>query len=149
MGRRTSAGIDCLVNRLSAGIGMAQRQDRLQVSPEVLSRGEIYLGLQAQQIGLIDEIGSQGDAIAAAARLAKLRHYTVVDLSPENAAITNRTFGSDSATVVEMALAFIRASNKKNIVTTAKHFPGHGDTALDSLIERSLKQNSKVSVNAL
>lgn len=56
----------------------------------------------------------------------------VVDLSPENAAITNRTFGTDSATVVELALAFIRASNKKNIVTTAKHFPGHGLVRGDS-----------------
>ena len=62
---------------------LAQRADRLQVGPEILSRGEIYLGLQAQQIGLVDEVGSQGEAVAAAARLAKLRKYEVVDLSPE------------------------------------------------------------------
>jgi protease-4 len=62
---------------------LAQRADRLQVGPEVLSRGEIYLGLQAQQIGLVDEVGSQGDAVAAAAHLARLRRYEVVDLSPE------------------------------------------------------------------
>lgn len=74
--------MDVLKETFLAAI-MAQRQDRLRVGPEVLSRGEIYLGLQAQQLGLIDEIGSQADAVAAAARLAKLRHYTVVDLSPE------------------------------------------------------------------
>jgi len=34
-------------------------------------------------MGLVDEVGSQGDAVAAAARLAKLRKYEVVDLSPE------------------------------------------------------------------
>lgn len=61
---------------------LAQRADRLQVGPEVLSRGEIYLGLQAQQMGLTDEVGSQGDAIAAAARMAKLRNYAVVDRTP-------------------------------------------------------------------
>jgi protease-4 len=61
---------------------LAQREDRLQVGPEVLSRGELYLGLQAQQMGLIDEVGSQGDAIAAAARMAKLRNYAVVDRTP-------------------------------------------------------------------
>ncbi|MGQ9600081.1 MAG: S49 family peptidase [Anaerolineae bacterium] len=62
---------------------LAQRGDRLQVGKEVLSRGEVYLGIQAQQMGLVDEIGSQGEAIAAAARLARLRHYQVVDRSPE------------------------------------------------------------------
>lgn len=50
----------------------------------------------------------------------------VVDLSPDNAAITNRTFGTDAATVQDLAMAFVEASSRKNIVTTAKHFPGHG-----------------------
>jgi protease-4 len=62
---------------------LAQRVDRLQVGPEVLSRGEIYLGLQAEQMGMIDHVGSQGDAVAAAARMAGLRNYEVVDRSPE------------------------------------------------------------------
>jgi protease IV len=62
---------------------LAQRADRLQVGPEVISRGEVYLGLEAQKMGLIDEIGSQGDAVAAAAHLSGLRHYAVVDRSPE------------------------------------------------------------------
>ncbi|MBN1135434.1 MAG: S49 family peptidase [Anaerolineae bacterium] len=62
---------------------MAQRQDRLKVGPDVLSRGEIYLGLQAQQMGLIDAVGSQAEAVAEAARLARVRRYRVVDCTPE------------------------------------------------------------------
>jgi protease-4 len=62
---------------------MAQRGDRLQVGTDLLSRGEVYLGLQAQQMGMIDEVGSQGDAIAKAAEMAKVRHYKVVDRTPE------------------------------------------------------------------
>jgi len=62
---------------------LAQRESRLQVGPEVLSRGEVYLGLQAQQMGLVDGVGSKGDAISAAARLARLRNYRVVDRTPE------------------------------------------------------------------
>jgi protease-4 len=62
---------------------LAQRADRLDVEASVLSRGEVYLGLQAQQMGLVDEVGSQGDAVAAAARMAKLRHYEIEDRSPE------------------------------------------------------------------
>ncbi len=60
----------------------SQRADRLQVGPEVLSRGEIYLGIQAQQLGLIDAIGSQTEAIAAAAQMARVRRYDVVDRTP-------------------------------------------------------------------
>lgn len=62
---------------------LAQRSDRLQVTPELLSEGNVYLGLQAQQMGLVDEVGSRSDAVAAAARLAGLRHYDLVDLTPE------------------------------------------------------------------
>jgi protease-4 len=62
---------------------LAQREARLQVGPEVLSRGEVYLGLQAQQLGLVDGVGSRGDAVAAAACLARLRNYRVVDRTPE------------------------------------------------------------------
>jgi protease-4 len=61
---------------------LAQRADRLQVGPETLSRGEIYLGVQAQQMGLIDAVGSQAEAIVAAADMARLRHYQVVDRTP-------------------------------------------------------------------
>ena len=62
---------------------LAQREDRLKVGPEILSRGEVYLGLQAEQIGLIDKVGSKGDAVEAAASLAMLRNYDVVDRTPE------------------------------------------------------------------
>jgi ClpP class serine protease len=60
----------------------AQRADLLQVGPEVLSRGEVYMGVQAQQMGLIDTIGSQGETIALAAQMARLRHYEVIDRTP-------------------------------------------------------------------
>jgi len=62
---------------------VAQRADRLQVGPQVLSRGEIYVGLQAWQMGLVDDIGSLTDAVAAAADMAGVRHYHVADRTPE------------------------------------------------------------------
>ncbi|MCG8306087.1 MAG: glycoside hydrolase family 3 protein [Cytophagales bacterium] len=50
----------------------------------------------------------------------------VVDVSPDNAAITNRTFGYDSASVVGLSAAFIKSSQEMEVAATAKHFPGHG-----------------------
>ena len=85
---------------------LAQRADRLTVGPEVLSRGEIYLGLQAQKMGLVDELGSLADATTAAAQMARIRHYRVVDRSPElpeEALLFELTFrrGSTAATVAD------------------------------------------------
>lgn len=50
----------------------------------------------------------------------------VVDVSPNNEAIGNRTLGSDSARIVPLAKTFIEASQQGQIIATAKHFPGHG-----------------------
>jgi protease IV len=62
---------------------LAQRGERLQVTADLLSQGNVYLGLRAQQMGLVDEVGSRSDAVQEAARLAGLRRYQVVDLTPE------------------------------------------------------------------
>lgn len=50
----------------------------------------------------------------------------VVDVSPNNAAIKNRSFGSNKEMVVELSKQFIKTTQEHGIVATAKHFPGHG-----------------------
>lgn len=50
----------------------------------------------------------------------------VVDVSPNNAAIRNRSYGNDPKKVVQLSNSFIQASQESGIVATAKHFPGHG-----------------------
>ncbi|WP_017730033.1 glycoside hydrolase family 3 N-terminal domain-containing protein [Nafulsella turpanensis] len=56
----------------------------------------------------------------------------VVDLSLQNQAIGNRSFGSDPEKVTALANAFIQATQEEGIVATAKHFPGHGLVKGDS-----------------
>ncbi len=62
----------------------------------------------------------------------KHNYAPVVDLSPNNVAITNRTFGNDNTTVVKLSNTFISTSQSKGVATTAKHFPGHGLVSGDS-----------------
>ncbi len=57
------------------------RGDRLTVGPEVVLTGRIWLGSEAQRIGLIDTLGSQSDALTKAALLAHIGHYRVADLA--------------------------------------------------------------------
>jgi protease-4 len=62
---------------------MAQRGDRLKVDRATLSRGEIYLGMNAVEMGLVDDIGTPEDAARRAAEMAKIINYRVVDISKE------------------------------------------------------------------
>ncbi len=50
----------------------------------------------------------------------------VVDVSPNNEAIKNRSFGNDKNQVISLSKQFIKTTQEQGIVATAKHFPGHG-----------------------
>jgi protease-4 len=56
------------------------RKDRLNITVERISRGEIYPASQALNFGLIDALGSQSEAIQKAAELAKIAHFHTVNL---------------------------------------------------------------------
>ncbi len=58
----------------------AQRGDKLQADRQALSSGEVFLGLQAQQLGLVDALGATNEAVQKAANLAHIAHYKVVDV---------------------------------------------------------------------
>ncbi len=55
----------------------------LKLSPDEVATGEIWVGVEAKEYGLIDELGSRLDAIQRAAELANLKNYQVVDLRDE------------------------------------------------------------------
>ncbi len=58
----------------------------------------------------------------------------VVDINtnPNNPIIGNRSFGEKKENVAQKAAAFTRAIQSTGVLASAKHFPGHGDTATDS-----------------
>ncbi len=58
-----------------------------------------------------------------------------VNNNPLNPIINTRSFGEDPEMVARFTEAFIRGCNAGGALATAKHFPGHGDTAEDSHIE--------------
>jgi beta-N-acetylhexosaminidase len=61
----------------------------------------------------------------------------VVDVNnnPDNPVINLRSFGEDPELVARLGVALIRGARGGGMLTTAKHFPGHGDTAVDSHLE--------------
>ena len=71
----------------------------------------------------------------------------VVDVNnnPGNPVINFRSFGEDKKRVVRMAIAYMRGMQDYGVMACAKHFPGHGDTDVDShkdlpVVNKSLAQ---------
>ena len=62
---------------------LTQRGDRLQLSSADISQGLIYEGREAAELGLIDVVGSRGEAVAEAADQAGLAHYQTRELGEE------------------------------------------------------------------
>jgi len=55
-----------------------------------------------------------------------------VNSNPANPIINTRSFGGDPKEVGDFVAAYIRGAHEGGMLVTAKHFPGHGDTATDS-----------------
>lgn len=55
-----------------------------------------------------------------------------VNINPANPIINTRSFGEDPHQVGELVAAYVKGSREYGMLSTAKHFPGHGDTATDS-----------------
>jgi beta-glucosidase-like glycosyl hydrolase len=61
-------------------------------------------------------------------------YYPVFDVNnnPRNPIINIRSFGEDVGLVSEMGIAYMRGVQAGGALATAKHFPGHGDTDVDT-----------------
>jgi beta-N-acetylhexosaminidase len=60
---------------------------------------------------------------------------TDVDSNPDNPIIGDRAFSADPDQVAALVQIFIQAHQKEGLIACAKHFPGHGDTHVDSHLD--------------
>jgi beta-N-acetylhexosaminidase len=94
------------------------------------------------------ELASFGDLelVASAARAVatelgaigfNLNFAPVLDVNTEadNPVIGDRAFGSDARTVMRFGVAYVRGLQQANVLACGKHFPGHGDTRVDSHLD--------------
>ncbi|MFQ5702461.1 MAG: glycoside hydrolase family 3 N-terminal domain-containing protein [Gemmatimonadales bacterium] len=85
-----------------------------------------------------DDAYELGRVTALEARAAGI-HMTFspvsdVNNNPDNPIINTRSFGEDPRSVANLITTYIRGAADNGLYTTAKHFPGHGDTGTDSHI---------------
>ena len=77
--------------------------------------------------------------------------YPVVDVNnnPANPIINVRSFGEDPAFVGQMAVAYMKGIQAGGMLSTAKHFPGHGDTATDTHLDLAVIEHPRSRLDAV
>ncbi|MGI6610161.1 MAG: beta-N-acetylhexosaminidase [Limnochordia bacterium] len=87
-------------------------------SPELTQRVAAAMGRELRSVGI------------------NMNFAPVVDVNsnPANPVIGIRSFGEDPQAVSRLGVAYITGLHEGGVLSTAKHFPGHGDTSLDSHI---------------
>ena len=116
-----------LLIAMDAEWGVGMRLDSTISYPYQMTLGAV------QNNELIEKMGN---LIAQDMKLLgmHLNFAPVVDINnnPKNPVIGFRSFGDDKNKVAEKASAYLRGMQEEGLLTSLKHFPGHGDTDLDS-----------------
>jgi beta-N-acetylhexosaminidase len=101
------------------------------------ARGSSFPGNLA--LGVVDDPSLTAEVAAAIAGLlagcgvnVNLAPVADVNTNPDNPVIGVRSFGADPVLVARHVAAFVEGTQRQGIAACAKHFPGHGDTAVDS-----------------
>jgi B-glycosidase len=129
---------------MDAEWGLYQRIKTAHKFPWAMTLGAI------QDNGLVYEMASK---IAEDAK--KMGIYwnfaPVVDVNtnPKNPIIGNRSFGSDVQNVIAKALAYAQGLQDNGVLAAIKHFPGHGDTDVDSHLDLPVVKHSLERLNKI
>lgn len=103
------------------------------LAPATQTPGNMALGATRDEPGARDLAAIQGTELAAMGITQNFAPVADVNVNPANPVIGVRSFGSDPGLVAAMTKAQVRGyETDAGISSTAKHFPGHGDTAVDS-----------------
>ncbi|MGB5646846.1 MAG: glycoside hydrolase family 3 N-terminal domain-containing protein, partial [Muriicola sp.] len=129
-----------LLISIDAEWGLAMRIEETPQYPYAITLGA------AEDPDLVFEVGKKiGEDCRAAGIHWNFAPVADVNNNPNNPVIGYRSFGSNKKKVSKNAIAFSKGLQQAGILSCAKHFPGHGDTATDShlglpVIEKSKKE---------
>jgi len=107
--------------------GLGNQIEGATLFPPLMSIGAAGSDELAYLMGMVTAVEARAIGI-------HMTYAPVVDVNvnPDNPIINVRSLGEDPERVGELAAAFIKGCQENGLIATAKHFPGHGDTDLDS-----------------
>ena len=124
--------------------GLGMRLDSVIKFPFQLTLGALPDEHLVYQMGLA--IGRQMKRMGV-----QVNYAPVLDINnnPANPVIGYRSFGEEREKVARLGLAYIRGMQEAGIMACAKHFPGHGDTDVDSHADLPVISKSKEQLDSL
>ena len=107
--------------------GAAMRVHRATMFPRAMAIGATRNPGYAYEVGRVTAV--EGRALGVHQNYAPTID---VNNNPKNPVINTRSYGDDVKLVTEMGSAFVRGTQDGGMIATVKHFPGHGDTDVDT-----------------
>lgn len=124
--QRASGTIPLLISTDQEG-GVVNRLQSGTVMPGNMALGATRSTEACRRVG--QAIGAELHALGINVNFAPV---VDVNVNPDNPVIGVRSFGADPQLVSELGVSYIQGLHDAGVAATAKHFPGHGDTAVDS-----------------
>ena len=112
---------------IDAEWGLGMRLDSAIEFPKQITLGAIQDNSYVEKFG--EEVGRQCKRLGIHINFAP---SVDVNTNPKNPIINYRSFGESQYNVAEKGAMYIKGMKKYNVMGSAKHFPGHGDTDQDS-----------------
>ncbi len=131
-----------LLMSIDAEWGLAMRVENTPQYPYAISIG----ALPERYEYLAYEVGKQtGKDLKAAGIHYNLAPLADINNNPKNPVIGYRSFGQNKDRVANFAMEYLRGLNEVGVLGCLKHFPGHGNTSVDShlglpILEETLEQ---------
>ncbi|WP_110356081.1 glycoside hydrolase family 3 N-terminal domain-containing protein [Arenibacter sp. ARW7G5Y1] len=112
---------------MDAEWGLAMRLDSTYAFPWNMTLGAIKDNSLVERVG--NRIGKHAKRLGVHINFAP---DIDININPRNPIIGNRSFGEDRENVAQKGISFMKGMEKAGVLSSGKHFPGHGDTAVDS-----------------
>ena len=116
-----------LMVAMDAEWGLAMRLDSTYAFPWNMTLGAITDNSIVEKVGR--RIGLHAKRLGVHINFAP---DIDININPKNPIIGNRSFGEDRENVAEKGIAYMKGLESVGVLSSGKHFPGHGDTATDS-----------------
>jgi beta-glucosidase-like glycosyl hydrolase len=131
-----------LLMSIDAEWGLAMRVEKTPQYPYAITLGALPLS----ESHLVYEVGKQiGLDLKSVGLHYNLAPLADINNNPNNPVIGYRSFGENKEKVAHFALEYLRGMNEVGILGCLKHFPGHGNTTVDShlglpILEETLEE---------
>lgn len=124
--------------------GLGMRMDSVQALPRPMMLGAVQDPSIVYKYGKV--VGEQCRRAGIQVNYAPVMD---VNNNPNNPVINDRSFGEDKYKVAAYGIQYMRGMMDANIMGTAKHFPGHGDVAVDSHYDLPVINKTRAELDSL